>query len=123
MSYKNSLYDFFKSTSMHSVLGIILGITIDRIIARIQNRVAIKKSTNEHSLRTYFIFVVLQLIVTIYVIYFFETYVSKAIASEWHTITPGFFFVAFYFGTQENLFDNIGNFADILENRNLENKK
>jgi uncharacterized membrane protein YkvI len=81
----------------HAIPGILLGFAIDIVIRKLQEKWKM----------SVLFWVVMQLVVSIVVLYLIDKYVSERYAMEWHTVAGGLFFVAFFFHTQFNLFRNL----------------
>ena len=82
-----------------SVLGIILGIINNNIVVIICNTFNIKILFIQNSLQLFLCSLVLTVIQ-----YFFNYF-----GWSWQNITPGLFFISFFFGIQYNIFTNIQN--------------
>lgn len=96
-AYRNSLGAYALRIGLHTVPAIILGIIVDKIVAKLQQLFNIPP----------IVAIIIQLLIVIYVLYLIEIYISKQYAFEWQNTTPGLFFSGFFFGTQFNLFTNI----------------
>ena len=86
----------------HSLPGLFVGIGIDNIVKNLQCRYKLKP----------LIWIVVQFVIMIVVLYLVEKYVSASYASEWQNVTAGLFFVSFFFGSQVNLMTNIRSLSD-----------
>lgn len=81
---------------MFSVIALLLGAFVTYIIFNIQ------QTFNLSIMST----IIINLLITISILYIIETVISPSFSEEWHTTTPGLFFVAIFFGLQILAYDN-----------------
>lgn len=98
--YRENLGTYALRVGLHVVPAIALGLAIDKIIQKLQEKYELRPLT----------VIVIQLIVLILVLFIVER-ISRKYADEWQNNTPGLFFSAFLFGTQSNLYSNIAAFG------------
>lgn len=96
--YDTSAGKYFSQVLQQAIPAVVLGIVLDRTLKLVQQTYKIHRV----------VMIIVQIIVGIMILYYIEKYVSKAYASAWQSTTPGFYFVSFYFGTQFQLFANLG---------------
>lgn len=96
MNYINTPCTFFNYCIVHSLLGIISGVFIEKLASYI-------KQVIDNVL-----FVVMfQIIFTIIMLYIFEKYICNTFAIQWTQVTPGIFYMAFLFNMQTSLYPNL----------------
>lgn len=98
--YNKSLVNYFSSNYFYAILGIVCGLTIDKIITHAKNFI------KDYKYSTFYL-VFLQLFLMFMVFAVVEFGISKWFAESWQSITPGFVFVSMIFGTSYNLYSNI----------------
>ena len=75
------------------ILGIIIEKYFERLTIMYPNKLLILGFT--------------QLIVSISILYYIQTYISSSYAYDWQHTTPGLFFGSIFFGIQSHLYSNI----------------
>ena len=98
--FKKSAFTYYGKCGLYAIIGIGLGLLIERICKKIQSQY--KPATI-----TTITMIVLQLFMIISTLYIIEIYVSGQFAIEWQNTTPGFMFVALFFNLQPTLISNI----------------
>ena len=99
--YNKSLVNYFSSNYFYAILGIVCGLTIDKIITHAKK--ILSKITNTLHFIWYFtiIFNVYGLLLLLNLVYL------NGLLESWQSTTPGFVFVSMIFGTSYNLYSNI----------------
>lgn len=85
---------------MWSIYGIIMGMTIDITCKKINKKLKINREI---------VNVLIQLILCSVVLSIFRIKLLPYFGWSWQNITPGLFFVSFFFGSQFFLFSNVQN--------------
>lgn len=85
----HELFFYFFECALYSLIGFTSGIIINIIIKKSKNYIS-----NEICL------LLLNLFLLISVVFIIEKYINKNFAKNWQSITPGLFFISFYFITQ-----------------------
>lgn len=90
--------DYTLEIIKHAVPAIFIGLVLDKILKKVQEKYEINE----------FIMIVMQITILAIILFIIQKYLSaKSYSSAWQSTTPGFFFVAFVFSCQFNLFANI----------------
>lgn len=91
-----------KDCALYSAAGIVLGVMIEMLIRAFQS-----KSPTKDTAMTKMKYLGIQLAFCIVVLFVIERFISKKFAEAWQSVTPGLFFVTFFFSSQASLFSNI----------------
>lgn len=100
-TYRRDLGSYTVGVLQQAIPGIVLGVALDRILKKIQDVNNIEP----------WIMIIVQILLSIVILFIIEKYISQRYAEAWQNTTPGFFFVAFYFSCQIQLFTNINTVA------------
>lgn len=102
MNYNDGLHNnLIKLTSMNiiwSILGIILGVTTDKVIGGLVHKFNISNDMTK---------ILIHLLACCIILSIIQTTISNYFGWSWQNITPGLFFISFYFGVQYNIFTMI----------------
>lgn len=102
--HDDNIFTYFGYCLMHAIPGLILGISIEYFTEYLQKHYKLKP----------LVAFIVQLILSILVLFVIETYISIEYAQQWQNITPGLIFIAFYFSTQPSLYSNTEKIAASL---------
>ena len=95
----DSFYDMITKNFVWGLMGIILGVLINNYVVFISNKLQIKNVLLQN---------IIQLGLCSFVLA--QTHMwFNYFGWSWQNITPGLFFVSFFFGVQFNIFTNIQN--------------
>jgi len=92
---KKNVGVFVWRTFTHVFPAIVLGFVVDKIFKFLQQSFKILP----------LILVVIQIIVSVIILYIIEKYLAPRYAEAWLNATPGTLFVLFYFGVQFHMFE------------------
>lgn len=95
--YKLSIATFFERCLVFGIIGLFLGIIIEKYFTRLSH----KYPNNKLALG------ISQLLINILLLYIIEIKISEKFSDEWQDTTPGIFFVSIFFGVQAHLYDNL----------------
>ena len=94
---EDNFYTMITKNFIWGILGITLGIIINNIVGFISNKLKIKILLIQNTI---------QLILCSFVLAQINTHFNY-FGWSWQNVTPGLFFVSFFFGVQFNIFTNI----------------
>ena len=94
-------HNFLTMTLMNiiwSVMGIVLGIWINNLSSTLIVKLNLTDTYNK---------IFFQVIICSFILSIIHIYVNNYFGWTWQNLTPGLFFVSFFFGVQFNIFNNI----------------
>jgi len=94
----NTAVSLTQQSILYSIIGIGVGIGTNKLSKQVTDMLGLKDAWTKTATQVVVISVVLALI---------QTYVSASFASDWNNITPGLFFVSFFFGLQGEVMSSI----------------
>lgn len=97
LGYRKNIVLYFGSCFIHLILGIVLGKHIDQLCEQIAGRLRLPL----------IVYVFMQMVVMVTVLYLIEKHVSFYFADEWQRTTPGVLFSFSFFVSQKRLTSNL----------------
>lgn len=100
MDYKPNIYiaKFIGMNYIWSIIGILLGMAINQFCIKIFKKFNIKSKITQINI---------QILVCSIILAIIHTNINNYFGWSWQNITPGLFFVSFFFSVQYNAFNNI----------------
>lgn len=100
--YEESLIAYTTSFLLLAIPAIIFGFAINYFIKYLEYHYNFSKTT----------LFIINLMLSIFLLFIIEFYISPQYAKRWQTLNPGFVFVTFYYAMQTELLSNIESIAN-----------